>query len=76
MLDRVERYAIEQSAHGTIVRMRQGGRALALAFVLALFGALYVEDWTITEAAEIPGRCSHIGSTSWIPTGRLASRRA
>jgi len=89
-LERVERYVIEQGAHGTVLRMRQGRRALgvalvslivlyaswwfgpygprpasnwalsdsfywlwsgffSLAFILGLLGALYQEDWTITE---------------------------
>jgi hypothetical protein len=89
-LERVERYLIEQSVQGPVLRMRQGRRALGVAFialavlcvswwfgpygprpalnwaqsgsffwiwsgffslifVLGLLGALYQEDWTITE---------------------------
>jgi hypothetical protein len=89
-LDRIERYAIEQSADAIVLRMRQGRRALGVAFIClaavsvswwfgpygprpgpawaspdwfywlwsgffslvgigALFGAIYQEDWTITE---------------------------
>lgn len=88
-IEHVERYVIEQGAHGVVVRMRQGRRALGigllsfavllvswwfgpygphpaadwarswfywvwsgfftLVFILALVGALYHEDWTITE---------------------------
>src|SRR6266849_141967 len=89
-LERVERYVIEQSARGTVLRMRQGRRALGVALsslailfeswwfgpygprpaldwalsdsfywlwsgffslvvILGLLGALYQEDWTITE---------------------------
>ena len=91
-LARIERYDIEQSADGPVVRMRQGRRALgvallslcvlvvswafgplgprpapawgqsdafywlwsgffALIFVFGLLGAIYREDWTITEQA-------------------------
>jgi hypothetical protein len=89
-LERVERYVIEQGVHGTVLRMRQGRRALGVAFlslavlsvswwfgpygprptsdwarsdsfywlwsgffslvfILGLLGALYQEDWGITE---------------------------
>jgi hypothetical protein len=89
-IERVERYLIEQSVQGTVLRMRQGRRALGVAFlslavlgvswwfgpygprpalnwalsdsffwiwsgffslifILGLLGALYQEDWTITE---------------------------
>ncbi len=89
-LARIERYDIEPSAHGTVLRMRQGLRALGVAllalgvlllswwsgpygprpasawgqsdvfywlwsgffgllFVLGLLGAVYREDWSITD---------------------------
>ena len=89
-LERVERYVIEQSVRGPVLRMRQGRRALGVAFlsfavvfvswlfgpygprpastwaqsdafywlwssffsfafIMGLLGALYREDWTITE---------------------------
>lgn len=41
-LQRIERYVIEQNAHGTVLRMRQGRRALSVAF-LSL--AVLIASW-------------------------------
>jgi hypothetical protein len=42
-LERVERYVIEQSAHGTVLRMRQVRRALGVAFLS--LAVLFVTWW-------------------------------
>jgi len=58
-LQRVERYVIEQNAHGTVLRMRQGRRALGVAFLsLAVlfaswwfgsYGPRPVSDWALAD---------------------------
>jgi hypothetical protein len=42
-LQRVERYVIEQKAHGTVLRMRQGRRALGVAFIS--LAVLFASSW-------------------------------
>jgi hypothetical protein len=59
-LQRVERYVIEHNAHGTVLRMRQGRRALGVAFIsLAVlfaswwfgpYGPRPALDWALSDS--------------------------
>ena len=111
-LQRVERYVIEHNAHGTVLSMRQGRRALGVAFIslavllaswwfgpdgprrtvdwalsapfywlwfgffslvflMGLIGALYHEDWTITELdIAVTKSLGPWGWTRRVPRGR------
>jgi hypothetical protein len=67
MLDRVERYAIEQGAHGIVVRMRQGGRALALGFLS--LAVVIVSWWWGPYGPRPAGSWAGSGWFYWIWSG-------
>jgi len=67
MLDRVERYAVEQRAEGIILRMRQGGRALAVAFLS--LAVVIVSWWWGPYGPRPSGNWARSGAFYWIWSG-------